>query len=61
MDKMAGKKGLMPLWATAILGFVFLILGVYIAVSFFASPYGLWGGIILAIIGVAMMAISSIH
>lgn len=52
------KKGLMPLWATAVLGFLFLVLGIYLAVAFFASPAGLWGGIILCIIGAGMIFIS---
>ena len=52
------KKGLMPLWATAILGFLFLVIGIYLAVAFFASPVGLWGGIILLIIGAGMIFIA---
>ncbi len=54
------KKGLMPLWATAILGFIFFLLGVYLAVTFFASPIGLWSGVILVIIGIAMMFIAAV-
>lgn len=54
------KKGLMPLWASGILGFIFLVLGAYLAIAFFASPIALWSGVILVIIGIAMMFIASI-
>jgi hypothetical protein len=56
----ANKKGFMPLWATAILGFIFLVLGAYLAIAFFASPVALWTGVILVIIGIAMIFIVSI-
>jgi len=52
------KKGLMPLWVTAIIGFIFFILGAYVAITFFASAIGLWSGIILAIVGIGMMFIA---
>ena len=50
----------MPLWATAILGFIFLVLGAYLAIAFFAVPVVFWLGIILVIIGLAMIFITSI-
>lgn len=54
------RKGLMPLWATAILGFLFLVTGVYIAIVLFAVPIAFWSGVILSIIGIAMLFISAI-
>jgi len=54
------EKGLMPLWATAILGFIFLVLGAYLAITFFAVPSALWIGIILVIIGIAMIFITTV-
>jgi len=60
MLKSTNEKGLMPLWATAIFGFLFLILGAYVAVSFYASAIGLWGGIIMVIIGLGMLFIASV-
>jgi hypothetical protein len=60
MDKSLGQKGLMPLWATAILGFIFLVLGAYLAIAFFTAPIVFWLGIILVIIGLAMLFITSI-
>jgi hypothetical protein len=52
------RKGLMPLWATAILGFIFFVVGAYLAITFFATALGLWAGIILVIIGIGMMFIA---
>lgn len=54
------EKGLMPLWATAILGFIFLVLGAYLAITFFAVPAALWTGIVLVIIGIAMIFITTV-
>ena len=58
--KTANKKGLMPLWATAILGFIFLVIGAYLAIALFAVPAAFWAGVILVIIGIAMMFIAAI-
>lgn len=54
------RKGIMPLWTTAMLGFIFLVLGLYLAVAFFANPIGFWAGAILVIIGAAMIFITAV-
>jgi hypothetical protein len=58
--KGANKKGIMPLWATSILGFIFLIVGAYLAIAMFANPVAFWTGIILVILGLAMIFIATI-
>ena len=52
------KKGLMPLWATAIMGFILLVVGLYIAITFFAIPLAFWSGIILLLVGIGMIFIA---
>jgi len=54
------RKGIMPLWTTAIIGFILLVLGAYVAVSFFAVPLLFWTGIVLVIIGLAMIFIAAV-
>lgn len=54
------KKGLMPLWATAILGVILILIGAYMAIALFASPLAFWSGIVLIIIGLGMIAITMI-
>ncbi len=59
MGRKTGKKGLMPLWATSILGVLFLILGAYVAITFYPG-LAAWGGVILAIIGLVMILVALI-
>ena len=54
------KKGLFPLWFTAILGFIFLVLGAYLAISLFAIPIAFWTGVVLVIIGIGMIFIATV-
>ncbi len=54
------KKGLFPLWFTAILGFLFLVIGAYLAVAMSANPVALWSGIVLIIIGILMIIIAAV-
>jgi hypothetical protein len=54
------RKGIMPLWATAILGFILLVIGAYIAITFFAVSIGFWAGVVLAIIGIVMIFITAV-
>jgi hypothetical protein len=54
------KKALMPIWVSALLGFIFFVLGVYLGVTFFENPILLWLGIILAIIGLIMIFVAAV-
>ena len=54
------KKGLLPNWGTAILGFILLVMGIYIGVAGFANPIALWIGVIIAIIGLVMIFIAAV-
>lgn len=54
------RKGLFPLWFTAILGLIFLVIGAYLAIALFASPVAFWTGIVLLIIGVLMIIIAAV-
>ncbi len=54
------KKGMLPLWLTAILGFVFILAGAYIAISFFAVPWVFWAGVIMVIIGLVMIFVAAV-
>jgi hypothetical protein len=54
------KKGLFPLWFTAIIGFVLLIVGLYMAIALVAIPLAFWSGIVLLLIGIGMIAIAII-
>ncbi|MEM5871411.1 MAG: hypothetical protein QW051_00905 [Candidatus Aenigmatarchaeota archaeon] len=54
------KKGLMPIWASALLGFIFFILGLYLAVSFFGIPIVFWLGVILVVLGLIMMFVAAV-
>jgi hypothetical protein len=54
------KKGIMPLWATSILGFIFLVLGAYLAIALFAVPIAFWAGVILVLIGIGMIFIVTV-
>lgn len=54
------RKGLFPLWFTAILGFLFLVIGAYLAVAMSANPVALWSGIVLIIIGILMIIIAAV-
>jgi hypothetical protein len=52
------RKGLFPLWFTAILGFLFLVIGAYLAIAMFTIPVAFWSGIVLIIIGIIMIIIA---
>ncbi len=52
------RKGLFPLWFTAILGFLFLVIGAYLAIAMSANPVAFWSGIVLIIIGILMIIIA---
>lgn len=54
------KKGIMPKWTTAMLGFLLLVIGVYLAVTFFAAPALFWTGVVLVIIGIVMIFITAV-
>ncbi|MCX6818143.1 MAG: hypothetical protein NTU57_04775 [Candidatus Aenigmarchaeota archaeon] len=54
------KKGIMPKWTLAILGFLLLVIGAYTAITFFAIPAFFWTGLILAIIGIVMIFITAV-
>lgn len=54
------RKGLMPLWAVAIFGIIFLILGIYLSVAFFTAPVIMWVGAALAVIGLGMLFVASV-
>ena len=54
------RKGLMPLWATAIFGAIFLLLGLYLAIAFFTIPVVFWIGVALFVIGMGMIFVSSV-
>lgn len=54
------RKGLFPLWFTAILGFLFLVIGAYLAIALFANPVAFWSGIVLIIIGILMIIITAV-
>jgi len=54
------KKGIMPKWTLAILGFLFLVAGAYMAITFFAVPAFFWTGVILLIIGLVMISITAV-
>lgn len=54
------KKGLFPLWFTAILGFILLVLGAYLAIALFAIPIAFWTGVVLIIIGIGMIFIATV-
>lgn len=53
-------KGLMPLWLTAILGFIFFVMGAYLAIVFFVNPVVFWTGVILLLIGIIMIFITMV-
>jgi hypothetical protein len=55
-----GKKGIMPLWASSILGFIFFVVGAYLAIAFYANPIAFWAGVILLAIGLIMIFITMI-
>ena len=52
------RKGLMPLWFTAILGFIILVIGTYLAIAMFAVPLAFWVGIVLLLVGIGMIFIT---
>jgi hypothetical protein len=54
------KKGIMPKWTLAILGFLFLVAGAYMAITFFAVSAFFWTGVILLIIGLVMIFITAV-
>ncbi|MCK5023442.1 MAG: hypothetical protein KAS04_04685 [Candidatus Aenigmarchaeota archaeon] len=54
------KKGIMPLWATSIFGFLFLVIGAYLAITLFAVPLAFWSGIVLIIVGIIMIFITMV-
>ncbi|MEE9323575.1 MAG: hypothetical protein V3U72_03445 [Candidatus Aenigmarchaeota archaeon] len=54
------RKGLFPLWFTAILGVLFLAVGAYLAIVLFTNPVALLVGIVLLIIGILMIIIAAI-
>ncbi len=54
------RKGLFPLWFTAILGFLFLVVGAYLAIAMFTIPFAFWTGIVLILIGIGMIIITMV-
>jgi hypothetical protein len=54
------RKGIMPLWMTAILGFIFFVIGAYLAIAFFVVPIVFWIGVILLIVGITMIFITMV-
>jgi hypothetical protein len=54
------KKGIMPKWTLAILGFLFLVAGAYMAITFFGTLAIFWTGVILLIIGLVMIFITAV-
>ncbi len=55
-----GHKGL-AIWATALLGFILLMLGVIIGVvGFGIHPIIFWTGVIIAILGLVMIFIAAV-
>jgi hypothetical protein len=54
------RKGLMPIWAAAVLGALFFLVGVYLAIAMFAVPIAFWAGIVLIIIGILMMFVAGV-
>ena len=54
------KKGIMPKWTLAILGFLLLVVGAYLAITFFAVPAFFWTGVVLVIIGIVMIFITAV-
>ncbi len=48
------------MWFTAILGFLFLVVGAYLAIAMFTIPFAFWTGIVLILIGIGMIIITMV-